>query len=47
MQWLAPYAVHGAVTLDAMELAAVASRCRELLSGHARRGAPRHDGGGP
>ncbi|WP_066637075.1 glutathione-regulated potassium-efflux system oxidoreductase KefF [Bordetella sp. H567] len=35
MHWLPPYAVHGAVTLDAMELAAVASRYRDLLSGHA------------
>lgn len=35
MQWLPPYAVHSAVTLDGLELAAVAASYRELLSGHA------------
>lgn len=35
MQWLPPYAVHGAVTLDASELAAVAGAYRACLSGHA------------
>lgn len=39
MHWLPPYAVHGAVTLDAAGVAAAAARYRDLLSGQA--GAPR------
>ncbi|HTK00895.1 MAG TPA: glutathione-regulated potassium-efflux system oxidoreductase KefF, partial [Bordetella sp.] len=34
MQWLTPYAVHGAATLDSMGLAEAATRYRNLLSGH-------------
>ncbi|OZI19038.1 glutathione-regulated potassium-efflux system ancillary protein KefF [Bordetella genomosp. 9] len=35
MQWLPPYAVHGAVSLDAMALATVATRYRDVLARHA------------
>jgi glutathione-regulated potassium-efflux system ancillary protein KefF len=35
MRWLAPYAVYGAATLDAMGLAAVGAEYRERLAGHA------------
>jgi glutathione-regulated potassium-efflux system ancillary protein KefF len=35
MRWLEPHAVYGAVGLDDMGLAAVATRYRERLAGHA------------